>query len=314
MGSHPWSETSWPEEWTTVPAQDVSASMQPSGNDWPIYGAPVTTQDIQALDAATMLSVSHGSVDSGLSPVLSHESQSSYTLNSFSEPEPCVLPPSLDLSFTEPSWNASGPNVYTNLDAASQTTSGYGFPSIDQGVYSTACTMSAPQGPYPGSQPPMFFPHGGQAAYQQRIVSYSPVAPMRPILPRTEGSAMSSQPAYGPHRALRPQVQGQRSMQHPALSVSSSAGRSQDGSQHAITSAEVSGHTVVASQSMQHLPQGFSGANHSVAPFQPSLGSQSRTSMAMPYTSDPTADDFSAFIQFDQEDHSISPGALRSEH
>lgn len=93
-----WNQTSLPEDsWFTGSAQDNSTYVQSSSSEWDTQTLLSSAQDFQSLDAFHWNHTSHGSVDAGLSPVLSHESQSSHTLNSFSEAE---LPSGLDLSFT----------------------------------------------------------------------------------------------------------------------------------------------------------------------------------------------------------------------
>ena len=312
MSGHPWNQASLPEEWTTAPAPD-NMSMQPTSNEWPGQGVPVTAHDIQTLDTAAFLSAPQSTVDFGLSPVLSHESQSSYTRNSFSEPDTCYLPPGLDLSFTsEPSWHSSGPVVYHSPDVTQQPT-GYGFVPHDQSAPSVACALSAPQTLYPGSQPLEFFPQGGQVLYQRRTTSYPQPAPMRPLLPRTESPTASSDGTRGPQRTLKPHMQGSQSSQRTASSVSSTSGQSQDGSQHTLASTQSSGHVMLASQQVQTLPHRSSGPMQSGALVHPNMVLYNQHGASASSVSDPTDEDFSTYIRFDQEDQTTSPGALRSD-
>lgn len=314
MSSQAWSQPSLPEEWMSLPAPDHSALMQPSRDDGNTHGIPVTTREIQALDNASWLSAPHGSVDSGLSPVLSHESQSSHTLNSFSEPDTCVLPPGLDLSFTaEPSWNPSGPDVYTSSDATAPGQTAYGCPpSYGHEDYSMACSTATSHGLYPGSDP-LFFPQGGQAAYQRRLVPYPSAPPMRTLLPRTESLTMSTQPAYGSQRTLRPHVHGSRSMQSVTSSVSSSSGQPPNGAQTAVSPAQASGYPLALPRSAPNLAHALSDPAKGVPSAQSGFVSHNRPVVSVPFMSDPTAEDFSAFIHFDHEEHNASPGDLRSE-
>ena len=303
-----WSQTSLPEDWSTVPAQGNST--------WQSQGVPVTTQDLQALDSAALLSASSRPVDLRLSPVLSHESQSARTLTSFSEPDSCVLPPGLDLSFaTDPSWNPSGPAVYNSPDVTTHSIPCHGFtPFHDQSGLPLGCTFSSPHALYPGSQPPVFFPQGAQAPYQSRSVSYPQLTPMRPLLPRTEGPSTSCQATHGPQRTLRPHMQGSHSSQRTVSSVSSACGPSQDGSPIAFVPAQASGHGTVPSQQLEGLPYGPSGHASTVAPPPSALLSYSQAGTSVPFMSDPTDEDFSTYIHFDQDDQSASPGALRLDH
>ena len=314
MSGQPWSQAPLPDEWTTVTAPDHSTLMQSSSGDWSSHSAPVTVQDIQALDTNAWLHAIHGPVDMGLSPVLSQESQSSHTLNSLSEPDSCVLPPRLDLSSAaEPSYHQPGPMMYASPAGASQFSSAFGYtPSLDPSGLSMECSLSASQGLYPGSQPPLFFPQGGHAVYPRRTFSY-PVTPtpMRPLLPRTESSCVSGQPVHGLQRALRPQIQDSRISQASMSSVSSPSGQHQGNSQQAVAFGRASSPNAVAPRPAQNLPHGSSCSYQAAVSVQPTSGSYFRSAQSMAYVSDPTAEDFSAFIHFDHEDQTTSPGALR---
>ncbi|EME87329.1 uncharacterized protein MYCFIDRAFT_212839 [Pseudocercospora fijiensis CIRAD86] len=107
MNGPPWSQAPVPEEsWATAHNPEHSTFVQ-SSNTW--QPTPLTTQELQTLDSSSWYSVSQAPVDTGLSPVLSHESQSTHTLNCISEPELLPLPPGLDLSFIgEPTWDHAG--------------------------------------------------------------------------------------------------------------------------------------------------------------------------------------------------------------
>ena len=316
MSGRQWTQASLPEDWTTVPAPDHSTWMQSNGNEWPNHGAPVTVQDIQALNTAAMLGAPQTSVDLGLSPVLSHESQSSHTLNSFSEPDTCVLPPGLDLSFAAESWNSSGPTMYHTPDVTSHYTLEYGFvPSHDQDGLSLSCNFSAPSVPYPGSQPPVFFPQGGQVPYQRRTVPYPHVpTPMRTLLPRTEGPATSVQATQGPQRALRPYMQGTHDSRRTVSSVSSTAGQSKDGSQDMSASRRSSGYAPVTSPQAQSLPHSSPGPIYPAAQGHPASVYYSQPGAPASMSLESAEDDFSSYIHFDQEEQTTPPGALRSEN
>ena len=228
-----------------------------------IHGLSVTAQNIQALDTATWTSTTGAAVDTGLTRALSYESQSTRTLASFSELDPYVLRPTMDLPLApEESWH--GPTVYPSPDVSLPNSPDLGFPySFDQSGMSTVCQSFGPIELYPGSSP-VFFPHGGQAAYSHGT-TYPPLQPRRPFLPRTEPVAVSSQPAYGPQRILRPSVSRSHQLQPSARCVSSVSGMP------AVTASRVAVHG-------------------------------SGTSSCMPPVMDPTADDFSAFISLDHED------------
>ena len=310
MSSQAWSQTSLPEDWTSL---DHRTLYPTTSSDWQTSEAPVTYRCVQAIDEAAYLSATQGSVDLGLSPVLSHESQSSRTLNSLSEPDICTLPPSLDFSFAaEPSWD--GNTGCSSPDVVVHSTADYGLAySMDQSGLPMDCASTMPHGYYPGTQP-VFFPQGGQAAYPRRDASYTPVAPMRPLLPRTESSAFPAQATHGPHRVLRPQVQGTRNS--PVSSVSTASGRPPYGPQHAAVPGQLAGRHGATSRP-RHSPvqspaSGVSNYYRAASKVQANVAVQNRSN-SLSFVADPTADDFSAFIHMDQEDHaSSSSGTLRS--
>lgn len=282
MSTLPWSPTSSPPDWAQVPAMDHNTFLQPIEDSWRTKGAPVTTQSMPAMDTAAWPSASESSVDLGLSRALSHESSSTRTLSSFSKPDVYVLPPSVDFPFTsEPTWQ--GPFVYTSPDGSSPTSPNLQLPcSFDQDGSLLACSSFAPLELYPGSSP-VFFPHGGQAAYPRHVV-HAPVAPMRPILPRTASAAVLGQPAFGPQRILRPSVPGSHGSQPSARSVSNTTGLPQEAPVNSMPSAST--------------PQGMGAV-------------PSKTATGLPSITDPTAEDFTAFIRLDQEDRSSMDGASK---
>ena len=182
MTTQSWSQASLPEEqWTTGVVSDHTSFMHPSGGDWQSQGAPITAQEIQALDAAAWMTLPQGTVDMGLSPVLSHESQSSHTLNSLSEPDMSMLPPSLDLSFaTEPSWNPVGPMVYSSTQAVPHVMSGNCYlPAQAPVTYSPHMEMpsgfAAPQSAFPHVHQPLYYTQGTHAAYHRPAATYQPI-------------------------------------------------------------------------------------------------------------------------------------------
>lgn len=316
MPSQAWSQASLPEErWITEPARDHSTYVQSSGNDWQSHGAPVTSQEIQALDAATWLNAPHGAVDLGLSPVLSHESQSSHTLNSLSEPDMSLLPPGLDLSFAaEPSWNPSGPVVYSSQHGVNGTMPGscyvsappqvaYGPPS----VYHSGLTAPQSAGPYMHQL--MFMPQETYLPYPRRTISY-PYVPQRPLLPRTEGLAVPSQPVYGPQRVLRPQVPVSQSAQSTVSTVSSMPGHTL-GPPHCVTAPRQS-QLRPASMASQAAQSHIAGTSQAATIPRAEIAAQSRPVGPVGYLAD-HSEDWSSFIQYDPEDFQPSSGALRSD-
>jgi hypothetical protein len=289
MSQH--SQTSMPQEWPAVSSPENGQSYQPT---WQGQGAPVTTQGIAALDTAAFLSVPSSTVSSVLSPVLSHESQSLDTLTSFSEPDLCELPSALDLSFAnEPSWNYSSPVQYSA--DGSTSVSGFGFtPLSEYTPYSAGYSMAPATAMLSGTHGPLFYPQGGQVALQKRSASYPHPAPMRPIRPRTVGSTVSSQSIRGQQQAQRPQLPASHGSQHTISSVSSSSGHAANGPS-------------------QYVSCGSAGPAQATVPVP--LASYGQTGYGAPASlvSDPTDEDFGAFLNYDHEDHTGSVGALRSE-
>ena len=289
MSQH--SQTSMPGEWPVVSTPENGQSYQPG---WQGQGAPVTTQRIAALDTAAFLSVPSSTVSSVLSPVLSHESQSQDTLTSFSEPDLCELPSALNLSFTnEPAWNYSSPVQYS-ADVPTSV-SGFGFiPLTEHNPYPIGCSMAPATAMLSGTHGPVFYPQGGQVALQKRSASYPYAAPMRPIRPRTDGSAVSSQSMHGQQQAERPQMPASHGSQHTISSVSSSSGHSKNGHSQYVSCGSA----------------GLTQATVSVP-----MASYGQTGYGAPASliSDPTDEDFGAFLNYDHEDHIGSAAALRSE-
>lgn len=204
--------------------------MQPTGNDWPSQGVPVSSQDLQALDAS-WLNVSQAPVDMGLSPSLSHESQCTRPLTLLSEPDFPLLPPGLDLSFiSEPSWDPSAPAVYSSPQAPQDCTSN-GMASA-QNVPNGLAIGPANQGfhgPQPemyGPQQPVYYFQGAQAPGPRRTASDSSMIQRRPIMPRSDGQLMQGPPAQGQYRTLQRQSSG-TSHAESAI-VSTAQGPSQD--------------------------------------------------------------------------------------
>lgn len=283
-----WSQASLPaESWNTAPAPDHSTMMQAPGSNWSSRGHPVTAQDLQALDASSWLNVPHGSVDSGLSPVLSQESQSTHTLNTISEPEVPLLPPGLDLSFiSEPSWDFSGPVVYSSSHVAQECSPGF-VPSPECGQYPG---YAAPQPVVYGPQQPMYL-FQGQAPCPKRSASDPSMTQRRPLLPRTETQTIQSGHAHGPQYAVRQPHTG-LVRADSAASVSSSQGPIQDTVMPAALSCQPQGPAVPFSR--------MSPPGRTVVSPRPDTAPPSKL------VSDPSAEDFGSLIQYDQDEKTAS--------
>ncbi|KXL51277.1 MAG: hypothetical protein FE78DRAFT_66190 [Acidomyces sp. 'richmondensis'] len=214
------------ESWTTGPAL-ANTRVQSSGSGWHCEQMTQNIQDVRAVDPSTWLNMSHGSVGTGSSPALSYESLSSHTLYSLSEPDVAILPAGLDLSFaTDPCWTPDVPSVCQGSHALQFT-----VPDGNFGLAQSQAQFGMPMAihasfaaPQPGTaqvQHSVYLDHG-----QFTSSRYAPVISRRPLLPRTEGSAVPSQPACGPQRVLRPQMPVSQSSQSSLSTVSSMPGQS----------------------------------------------------------------------------------------
>jgi hypothetical protein len=305
---------SLPEDtWYTGPAQDNSTYVQSSSSEWDTQTLPSSAQDFQSLEAIHWNHTSQGSVDAGLSPVLSHESQSSHTLNSFSESE---LPSGLDLTFTfEPTWNPAGSMVCHDIPAMQRQLPGNAFvPSMDEMPLGSRMDGSLTQWPldFIGCSPQtLFLSQDGQAA---RLTARSTaVAPPRTLLPRTEGSMAATAPAFAQtslQRQHQPFTQGGASSRRSSQNVSNhgyavhESPRTTAGSYivpRPVTSGHAKMSTVSATDHFQALTQ---------SPALPRTYAQDSLSAI----ADPAAEEFTAFIQYDQDEPSTVTETSRSDH
>ena len=204
------------ESWATAHNPEYSTFVQ---TQW--QPTPLTTQELQTLDSSSWYSISQGSVDTGLSPVLSHESQSTHTLNCISEPELLPLPPGLDLSFIgEPTWDNAGsvvcPGSTISQEFASSMVSS---PEVLAPMYPVSNASLPPScGP---QQSAVYY----SAPYPRRTTSDPVLSQRRPILPRAEG-ASSPETHAQPHVGLA-QIPG-AGRADAASSVSNATGLSKD--------------------------------------------------------------------------------------
>jgi len=305
-----WTQASLPEEtWYAGPVQDHSTYVQPSSSEWDAQTLFSPTQDFQNLDAFQWNTTTHGSVGAGLSPVLSNESQSSQALNTFTEAE---LPPGLDLSFAfEPTWSTAGSVV---SQASQRPLPGNAFvPSMDEIPLAPRMDSALTQWPldFNGCLPQTtFYSQAGQTA--RPVVQSPALAPHRTLLPRTEGSLASATPASARSSLRRPSplsIQSHASPRRSSPSVSNNgytvpeSPRIEAGSHRASLGPVTSGvSTVSPAPAMEHpltVPQSYA---------LPRTYAQESNSAI----TDPAAEEFTAFIQYDQDEQSIA-GASRSE-
>jgi len=308
MSSQTWNQASPPQEWTSG-QHEFGAVPQPSASAWTSHGFPVNAQDLHAWDTASWMNASSGPVEQGLSPVLSYKSHSTHTLNSFSETDASVLPPNLDLSFTtEPSWNVPAPVMYQPMPGVSHPNES--FP-VAAGYHHHAAPhpgMPIPLGYYQGVQ--SVNPLGGQFSYPVRMTQ-PPLAPKRPLLPRTEGVAKPVTVTHGPHRVLRPSVQGLR---NSCPVVSSQAGQPSQSVPSVVAAPTHPGNGLATTLPVQDAVHGTHGipSPPGYAPY--GMATQEPSSAPAPTPVDPIAQEFSDFIHYDQEDPATTPAQTRSEH
>jgi hypothetical protein len=304
-----WTQASLPEEtWYAGPVQDHSTFVQPASSDWDAQTLFSSAQDFQSLETFQWNNNTHGSVGAGLSPVLSHQSQSSHALNSFSEAE---LPAGLDLSFAfEPTWSTAGSMV--SQEASQRPLPGNAFvPSMDEFPLAPRMDDALTSWPldFNGLPQTSFYSQAGQTA---RPVTPSPaLAPQRTLLPRTEGSLASSAPAFARTSMRRPSplsLQSQASPRRSSPSVSNNgyvpeSPRIEAGSYRASSGPIASGVATMspppAKERSQTVPQ-----SHAL----PRTYAQDSNSAI----TDPAAEEFTAFIQYDQDEQSAT-GVSRSE-
>lgn len=173
------------------------------------------------MDAASWMHNANGPIDLGLSPVLSHESQNSRTLNSFSEPDVAFLPPGLDLSFIgENSWQPSGHVAYQGNQCVPQEFSSGMVASPQQvpypvasGQYGYDAQSHVVCGPQQHTMyvPDVYSPHSRRSDGDHSIVQG------RPLLPRTNGLPYQSAHSNAGYNALQhgyPEPQGRVSSAH----------------------------------------------------------------------------------------------------
>ncbi|SMR44683.1 unnamed protein product [Zymoseptoria tritici ST99CH_3D1] len=286
-----WSQTTMPDEkWSTETAQDNSIMTQGPANEWSHRGTTVTSQDLQALNASAWLQASQGPVDLGLSPVLSHESQSTHTLNSFSEPDTPLLPPGLDLSFiSDAAWNPSGPVTYssthkgprdfsTGLVSPPQTVlDGLPAEHVHQSYHSASSVVCGPP-------QQMYFYPSADVHRPGSVASDQTPNQGRTMLPRTDVQFGPAPQFHGQYRALQPHLTGPE-VTRPTASVSSASGRPKE----AVVSRPASIHSAGYADPPRGSPNGQVRAPY------PDVAS-------VPYFVDSTSQDFSNFIRYDQED------------
>lgn len=310
-----WSQTSMPEDqWYTGAAQDHSTYVQTSSSEWDAQTLFSSAQDFSTVDAFHWTNTTHGSVDMGLSPVLSQESQSTRTLNSFSEPE---LPPGLDLSFTsyEPNWDNAGSMMAQETQALQRPLLGNAFvPSMDDMPLGTQMDDAFAQWPMNlggCSTQPLFYPQSGQTA--RHAMRSPPVAAPRTLLPRTEGSIASTAPAFAQsssQRTSRSYIQGRASSRRSSQSVSNVAfamhgsPRIEAGQYHFHRPATSD---VAKTSSMPDAMDPFQTVNPSAQ------GIRTYAQDSVSAITDPAAEEFTAFIQYDQEEQSAPTVPSRSE-
>ncbi|GIZ40709.1 hypothetical protein CKM354_000403700 [Cercospora kikuchii] len=231
-----WSQASMPEEsWTSGPS-DHSTLPKAASRQWSTYSAAPSCQDSQSLnDASSWAQFGQGAVDMGLSPALSHESQTVHSLTHVPETDFPLLPPGLDLSFIgEPThWSTSGPVVFTagpqDMSTASMVSSPASIPAGPQ-MSAYYPTFSGPQPAiYGPTQTMVHYPEAPAAHFQRRTVSDPSGSPPRRLLPRTDAPVTVT---YHSAQQPRPHVSGM--VAHGDARVSNSASLAKDFHGHGL--------------------------------------------------------------------------------
>jgi hypothetical protein len=309
-----WNQTSLPEDsWFTGITQDHSTYVQSSGSEWDTQTLLSSAQDFQSLDAFHWNHPSHGSVDVGLSPVLSHESQSSHTLNSFSESE---LPSGLDLSFTyEPTWNTTGSVMCRDAPVMQRPLPGNGFvPSMDEMPLGNRMDGALTQWPldFIGCSPQaVFYPQDVQTA---RLTARFPaVAPPRTLLPRTTSSSAAATTAFARTSSgmqHQPSIQGCVDSRRSSQNVSNhgyavhESPKTTSAASYIAARPFTSGDAKISSGSAMDLYQALP---------QPHCLPRTYTQDSLSAIADPAAEEFTAFIQYDHDEPSTVTGTSRSD-
>jgi hypothetical protein len=308
-----WSQTSLPEDsWFIGATQDHSTYVQSSSSEWDTQTLLSSAQDFQSLEAFHWNHTSHGSVDVGLSPVMSHESQSSHTLNSFSESE---LPSGLDLSFTyEPTWNTTGSVMCRDAPVMQRPLPGNAFvPSMDEMPLVTRMEGASTQWPldFNGCPPQtVFYPQDGQTA---RLTARSPaVAPPRTLLPRTESSSAAATTAFAQtssYMQYQPSTQGCGSSRRSSQNVGNH-GYAVHKSPMSTSSSYIAPR--LATSGDAKMSSGSALDHYHALPRSHGLP-RTYTQDPISAITDPAADEFTAFIQYDQDEPSTVAGTSRSD-
>lgn len=290
MTSLPWIRASLPDEtWYPEPTRDNSTCALSSGDGWTHSFMVSFVPESQAQDTRAWSNPVHGSVDWGVSPALSYESRSTHTLNTFSDAESSLHSQSLDQSIVpHPSWNVTGTLMDPAYEDLQQPLSG------SESLYSSVqCPRtSIPQASYTsigfhGLDAPLTHPSVGQSG---QMFHYPNVTPRRPLLPRIERNLEPSSLGHFPPRHVTGLMRRGPSV-HPRMSVSSSADHR--------TTAQVptSG---LASAGIAPAPAEYPSRAHpprSISPLE--MGTA---------VMDPTADDFSAFIDLPMDEQALANG------
>ncbi|KAK0254370.1 hypothetical protein LTS09_010490 [Friedmanniomyces endolithicus] len=322
MPHNGWSETMLPGDgWITEHSpSDKLTYIQPYGNGWqyPVHGhmVRVSTQDMRPTDVTTpWLIAPHDNVDLGLSPVLSHESQNSHSLTSFSEPDMSFAPASSDCSFvTAPVWNSNGHTTYQGRQPSQHgpIPGGYFVPAqtarLCDPVFDVGYRTAAPQPAATYYHPPGYTPRTPDTVNSGHAISY-PAVQLRPLRSRSDPTGVPNQPVYGPQRILRPHVPGMRVL-HPTMSVSTIHGDT-NGAPSLVRSPPRT--AVEASQSRSMLstqtdarqptwaPSSHVGTHHAMDVSRQDPIVRLRPTGPTGYWPDQT-EDWSSFIHFDQDE------------
>ena len=292
--SQAWSHLSQSDDWPFESSADTSDLAHGSGGQWSAGDVPKSHPDFPGLNTAAREDPFHGPVD--FSPVLSLTSESAQTLNS-PGPEVCSASIYMDPLFSlEPDvptstsvrWLEPG-LCYPSLPGQEMVNAG--IPYGDSSAYATVLQRGCPPRVFNGTDL-MLGPRNDESG----ILAFTgqPAASKRQLLPRVEGPQPMLTGAQKP-RVLRPLIEG-RCSPTPYTVEAGAASQPQDAPRYIHVGqpenyVNTSG-SVAISQPM------VVGGNGPALP--PTPASQ-ELNISSPRP-DPAAEEFSAFVQFDQDE------------
>jgi len=233
-------------------------------------------------------------------------------------PDATVPSPDLYPSSTGPGWHPNAQVPYPPYQVLPQA------PQAPQENRLLATSAQATYGPGMESQPRWpapqsapsdvlqagFHPYGNEDMYPRRTVLHPPVTYGRPLLPRTEGLAVPSQPAYGSQRILRPQMPVPQSPRTIVSNVSTVSGVPHGFPLQvpARFPNPAGGPPSLVSYPSSSVPV----PGPELATLHRESGPENTSEGPTSYYTEPSAEDFNTFFRFDPEEQPTSPASTRS--